>query len=249
MDSKNANDLQSLAAKPPLPNLSSSTRMSDTRIDVTRGHIHGYRILLPSLHQLCRRRRFTLPSRHDALFPLPWLDMVDRCSLPSASPPCPITSSTGFIARSSSSSSLLNFPIMLLHLLLKLLHFRAGEASSGEGGQGLMDVDGEDLEHFLGVHAVFRAEGLGVEGFLQGGREVGEHAAVPLSFAGLRGWEVGWLLLLLCRCRCGMTGPRKWCEWRIGSISCRVICVWIVGGCSPEGWIGDRKQRIGRGSW
>ena len=134
-----------------------------------RGNIHGYRIRLPSLRQLwSRRSTLTRRSLRLALFPLPRLDVVDGGFPASASPTTSSTGSSSFITRRR--SSFLDFPVMLLHLFLKLLHLRAGEATGREGGKGLMDVDGEDLEDFLHVYVVFRAEGLGVEGFLQRGR-------------------------------------------------------------------------------
>ena len=91
--------------------------------------------------------------------------MIDR-RLPASTS----TTTTSILTR---HGSFLDFPIMLLHLLLELLHLSAGKAAGGEGGQGLMDVDGEDLEHLLDIHAVFRREGLGVEGLLQLCCEVG----------------------------------------------------------------------------
>ena len=167
---------------------------------------HGIRFPSLTLRILCRLR-FTLGPLLTLLFPLLLLQrqrlhVLDRKFLASASP------SPGFIATPN-SGTFLQFPIMLLHLLLELLHLRAGEPPGREGGKGLLDVDGEDFEDFLDVDAVFCGEGLGVEGSLEFGSEVGDHAAVPLSFAYFGGWIWG---LLRCHFWCRVTRRLRECR-------------------------------------
>ena len=172
--------------------------MSDVPTDVRRVDIRRRGIRLSSLRQLWSR--FALPRL--ALFGLLRLNVVDWGFLASASTgtgTTPITSCSGFLKSF----------IMLLHLFLELPHLSAGKSAGGECGKGLFDVDGEDLEDLLHIHAVFGGKPLSVKGPLQLCPQVGYHAAIPLSFACL--WRRVWGLLLR-RHWSRMTGPLR--DWR-----------------------------------
>ena len=174
--------------------------MPDVPTDVRRVDIRRHSIRLPSFRQPWSR--FALARL--ALFGLLRLNVVDWSFLASAS------TSTGSIPITSCSGFLKSF-IMLLHLFLELPHLSAGKAAGGERGKGLFDVDGEDLEDLLHIHAVFGGEPLSVKGPLQLCSQIGYHAAVPLSFARL--WRRVWRLLLR-RYWSGMTGPFRDCRHR-----------------------------------